>query len=68
VYYNFLTGELLVNGLPLTRLPEQYERHDDYERLFGSLILNVMPSNLPGMRFYTTQKFQGHTVHFGMQD
>jgi hypothetical protein len=68
VHYNILTGELLVNGLPLTRLPEQYERHDDYERLFGSLILNVMPSNLPGMRFCTTQKFQGHIVHFGMQD
>ncbi|KAG7408180.1 hypothetical protein Forpe1208_v012432 [Fusarium oxysporum f. sp. rapae] len=68
VHYNILTGELLVNGLPLTRLPEQYERHDDYERLFRSLILNVMPSNLPGMRFCTTQQFQGHIVHFGMQD
>ncbi|EWZ78101.1 hypothetical protein FOWG_17578 [Fusarium oxysporum f. sp. lycopersici MN25] len=67
VHYNILTGELLVNGLPLTRLPEQYERHDDYERLFGSLILNVMPSNLPGMRFCTTQQFEGHIVHFGMQ-
>ncbi|KAF5698569.1 hypothetical protein FMUND_15060 [Fusarium mundagurra] len=68
VHYNILTGELLVNGLPLARLPEQYERHDDYERLFGSLILNVMPSNLSGMRFCTTQQFQGHIVHFGMQD
>ncbi|GKU07943.1 unnamed protein product [Fusarium langsethiae] len=68
VHYNILTGELLVNGLPLARLPEQYERHNDYERLFGSLILNVMPSNLPGMRFCTTQQFQGHIVHFGMQD
>ncbi|KAJ0126681.1 Uncharacterized protein HZ326_30217, partial [Fusarium oxysporum f. sp. albedinis] len=68
VHYNILTGELLVNGLPLTRLPEQYERHDDYERLFEGLILNVMPSNLPGMRFCTTQQFQGHIVHFGMQD
>ncbi|KAH6974679.1 hypothetical protein EDB80DRAFT_830861 [Ilyonectria destructans] len=68
VHLNILTGELLVNGLPLTRLPKEYERHDDYERLFRSLILNVMPSNLPGMRFCTTQRFQGHTVHFGMQD
>ncbi|KAJ4177155.1 hypothetical protein NW755_014012 [Fusarium falciforme] len=68
VHLNILTGELLVNGLPLSGLPKQYERHDDYERLFGSLILNVMPSNLPGMRFCTTQRFQGHTVHFGMQD
>ncbi|KAJ9413498.1 hypothetical protein QL093DRAFT_2594586 [Fusarium oxysporum] len=57
VHYNILTGELL-----------QYERHDDYERLFEGLILNVMPSNLPGMRFCTTQQFQGHIVHFGMQD
>ncbi|KAH6961733.1 hypothetical protein BKA56DRAFT_647758 [Ilyonectria sp. MPI-CAGE-AT-0026] len=68
VHLNILTGELLVNGLPLSRLPKEYERHDDYERLFRGLILNVTPSNLPGMRFCTTQRFQGHTVHFGIQD
>ncbi|VTO88436.1 unnamed protein product [Fusarium graminearum] len=68
VHVDILAGELLVNGSPLARLPEDYERHDSYKRLFGGLVLEVMPSNIPGMRFCTKQQFQGHTVHFGMQD
>ncbi|CAF3497814.1 unnamed protein product [Fusarium graminearum] len=68
VHVDILAGELLVNGSPLARLPENYERHDSYKRLFGGLVLEVMPSNIPGMRFCTKQQFQGHTVHFGMQD
>ncbi|UZP32271.1 hypothetical protein NXS19_000087 [Fusarium pseudograminearum] len=68
VHIDILAGELLVNGSPLARLPREYERHDSYKRLFGGLVLEVMPSNIPGMRFCTKQQFQDHTVHFGMQD
>lgn len=68
VHLNILTGMLLVDGLPLSRLPPGYEEHHDYERLFGSLVLEVMPSSLPGMRFSTTKSFRGYVVHFGMQD
>ncbi|KAI8648277.1 hypothetical protein NCS55_01496600 [Fusarium keratoplasticum] len=68
VHLDIFTGELLVNGSPLARLPREYERHDNYKRLFGGLVLKVMPSNLPGMRFCTAQLFQGNTIHFGMHD
>ncbi|KAM0540722.1 hypothetical protein ACHAPJ_013526 [Fusarium lateritium] len=68
VHLSILTGELLVNGSPLSRLPRDYEVHEDYQRLFGSMILDVMPSDLPGMRFSATRAFHGYTVHFGMQD
>ncbi|EXK26577.1 hypothetical protein FOMG_16823 [Fusarium oxysporum f. sp. melonis 26406] len=68
VHLDILTGELLVNGSPLASLPREYERHDIYKRLFGGLVLEVMPSNMPGMRFCTTQQFQGNTVYFGRQD
>lgn len=37
VHFNLLDGDLLVNGLPLTRLPEKYERHATYRRLFGEV-------------------------------
>lgn len=67
VHVNILTGELLINGDPLSRLPREYEVHKDYEKLFGSFGLDVMPSSCPGMRFCSTQTFQGHTVHFGRQ-
>ncbi|EEU36845.1 uncharacterized protein NECHADRAFT_94047 [Fusarium vanettenii 77-13-4] len=68
VHFSILTGELLVNGLPLSRLPREFELHTDYNRLFGSLSLDVMPSTLPGMQFCATRPIQGHSVHFGMQD
>ncbi|RSM04293.1 hypothetical protein CEP52_006878 [Fusarium oligoseptatum] len=68
VHFSLLTGELLVNGLPLSRLPREFELHADYNRLFGSLSLDVMPSTLPGMQFCATRPIQGHAVHFGMQD
>jgi len=37
VHYNVLDGSLLVNGLPLTRLPQHYELHCTYRRLFGEV-------------------------------
>ncbi|KAF5986478.1 hypothetical protein FCOIX_1537 [Fusarium coicis] len=65
---NILTGELLVNGSPLARLPREYNMHEDYGRLFGSMVLDVAPSDVPGMRFSATREFQGYTAHFGMQN
>ncbi|KXH25073.1 hypothetical protein CSIM01_12989 [Colletotrichum simmondsii] len=67
VQLDILTGELLVNGVPLSRLPEGYEDHLDYRRLFKGLSLHVMPSMYPGMAFCTTQSLHGYGIHFGRQ-
>ncbi|KAH7019555.1 hypothetical protein EDB80DRAFT_632634 [Ilyonectria destructans] len=67
VRLNILTGELLVNGLPLSRLPWSYSTHPHYQRLFERLALDVMPSPLHGMHFSSTETFVGHKVHFAMQ-
>ncbi|KAG5659563.1 hypothetical protein KAF25_002122 [Fusarium avenaceum] len=67
VHFNVLTGELLVNGDPLSRLPRDYTIHEDHSRLFGSMILDVRPSDVSGMRFSATREFLGYTIHFGMQ-
>ncbi|KAJ8109131.1 hypothetical protein OPT61_g7683 [Boeremia exigua] len=64
---NILTGELLVNDLPSSRLPLQYVCHHDYKRLFKDFLLLVMPSTIPGMTFCTAQPFHGYTAHFGRQ-
>ena len=37
VQYNLLNGTLLVNGLPLNRLPSEYESHPTFRRLFGKV-------------------------------
>lgn len=67
VLYNTMTGELLVNGSPLSRLPASYKSHPLYPPLFGRTTLDVMPSFLPGMSFSGKNTFQGYEVRFGMQ-
>lgn len=65
---NLLTGELLVNGNPLSRLPRSYEVHKDYRKLFGAFILDVMPSSSPGMKFCSSKDVEGYAAHFSMDD
>ncbi|KAJ6005943.1 hypothetical protein N7451_003887 [Penicillium sp. IBT 35674x] len=67
VHYNLLTGELLVDGLPLARLPSEYEFHKTYRTLFGKFQLEVMPSSSPGMQFSCQTQYLGHTVHLGKE-
>ena len=67
VHYNLLTGELLVDGLPLARLPSEYESHPTYRSLFGKSQLDVMPSNAPGMQFSCQTQYSGYTVHLGKE-
>lgn len=37
VHFDLLEGSLLVNGLPLTRLPHKYQTHATFQRLFGKV-------------------------------
>ncbi|KAJ6785676.1 hypothetical protein PWT90_00969 [Aphanocladium album] len=67
VHLNILTGALLANGMPLSRLPPEYQLHSDYKRILKDLLLHVMPSMAPGMAFCTTHLLHGYTVHFGLQ-
>ncbi|KAJ5168683.1 uncharacterized protein N7482_004277 [Penicillium canariense] len=67
VHYNLLTGEFLVDGLPLARLPSDYQCHKTYRRLFGTSHLEVMPSSSPGMQFSCQKEHMGHVVHLGKQ-
>ncbi|XDG05212.1 hypothetical protein ABKA04_004827 [Annulohypoxylon sp. FPYF3050] len=68
VHISLLTGELLVNGSPLSRLPKEYERHEMYPTLFGKSALEAFPSSVSGMRFALKKAFNGHRVYLGMSD
>lgn len=37
VHYNIVSGELLVDGRPLGRIPREFAKHPLYQRLFGSV-------------------------------
>lgn len=65
VHFNILTGELLVNGLPLDRLPRKYEDHGSYRTLFGNSAIEVMPTATPGMDFAAKRMYSGHELDFG---
>lgn len=67
VHVNLLSGELLVNGLPLTRLPAEFLKHQLYRPLFSSSALEVAPTNEPGMLFSAKELYHGHELHFGME-
>jgi len=66
VHFNVLTGELLVNGLPLDRLRHKYENHQSYRTLFGHSAIEVMPTVVPGMDFAAKRDFSGYEIQFGM--
>ncbi|KPA36751.1 hypothetical protein FLAG1_10461 [Fusarium langsethiae] len=68
VHLSALTGELLVDGCPLSRLPREFIRHENYQKLFGFMVLDVAPSDLSGMRFCAIKTFCDFKVHFGIQD
>ncbi|KAJ9225449.1 hypothetical protein DTO169C6_2182 [Paecilomyces variotii] len=67
VQYNLLTGELFVNGHRLSRLPSEYEQHSSYLALFGRACLEIMPSDIPGMRFSSKRRYAGYTVHLNLE-
>ncbi|KAH0439221.1 hypothetical protein CcaCcLH18_03016 [Colletotrichum camelliae] len=63
VHFCLLTGELLVDGVPLDHLPREYLSHLTYQRLFGRLSLEIVPTAVPGMEFSSKAVFRDHSVH-----
>lgn len=67
VHYNLLTGELLVNGLPLDQPPAHYRKSPLFQVLFGDATVEVMPASKAGFIFSTKRKFGGCAVDLGME-
>ncbi|EIW79093.1 hypothetical protein CONPUDRAFT_107198 [Coniophora puteana RWD-64-598 SS2] len=68
VHYDLLSGALLVEGKPLARLPSSITQHQTYAQLFAEQILEVVPSDIPGMQYATKVLIQNHQVFFGLVD
>lgn len=67
VHFNLLTAELLVNGLPLSRLPVQYTQHHLYSSLFDKVPIEVMSTDEPGMEFFAMHPVWCYNLNFGME-
>lgn len=68
VLFDLLTGQLLVEGHRLGRLPEAYSAHPTYKRVFGNQVLDVLISSRAGMKYMTQKEIQGFEVFFAIQD
>ncbi|KAE9567462.1 hypothetical protein CGMCC3_g16424 [Colletotrichum fructicola] len=66
VHFGLVSGEFLVDGVPLDRLPANYRKHPAYRTLFGRLSLDIMPSPVPGMQYSSTADYAGHEVHVAL--
>jgi hypothetical protein len=66
VHLNILTAELLVDGLPLARLPSEYLAHSMYKPLFSASALEVVPTDEPGLKFSAKTTYYDYKLHFGM--
>ncbi|KAH9826656.1 Protein of unknown function (DUF3645) [Teratosphaeria destructans] len=66
VDYNLISGELLVDGLPLNTPPQSYRKRALYKTLFGRSVVEVMPSSSAGFTFTAKGKWEGCTVQLGM--
>lgn len=78
VHYNILSGQLLVGGNPLGRVPDMYEQDPMFRRIFGGVglpasywlhhanpsqrILYVFASDMSGMTYSTAQPINDHQV------
>jgi hypothetical protein len=66
VHYNLLSGELLVNGVPLDQPPPEYRTQPLYKTLFGDAIVEVMPATSTGFRYSTKRTWGGNEVQIGL--
>ncbi|KAF2019066.1 hypothetical protein BU24DRAFT_439393 [Aaosphaeria arxii CBS 175.79] len=64
IHFNLLTAELLVNGVPFSKLPVDYRTHPTYKLLFNSTSLDVVPSISPEFSFSTIRSYHDYQIHF----
>lgn len=68
VHFNLATGNLLVCGRPLSRLPNEYRVNVLYRSIFGDLDLDVFTADVEDMEYMSRTLFEGHQVYLGMRD
>lgn len=62
VHYNLFTGELLIDGLPSGKVPEDYKQQPLFQRILGPAVPSVFASDLPGMVYRVARPIYGNEV------
>lgn len=67
--YNLLTGQFLMDHMPISSLPQEYLIDDTYRRLFGERVIKVFPKKLEKTVFSAEKpQFEHFPIHFGKGD
>lgn len=65
VEYNYRYGLLLVDGMPVGKLPSDHSTSAVLQELFGNQSLLTFPSNLKGMQYQLCISPYGNQIHVG---
>ena len=68
IHYHLLEGHLLVDRMPLGRLPAKIRDSKIITELFGNQHLLTFPSGLSGMTYMLDTPKNGHQIHFGFRN
>ncbi|OAA50407.1 hypothetical protein NOR_00857 [Metarhizium rileyi] len=66
ILFDVLTSQILMNGLPSGKLPQNIQDHPSFSTFFGHARLDVDECNEPGMQYQTVHKIHGHEVSLGL--
>ena len=67
VLYDLLDGVLLVDGVPLGRLPRMYTESENYLRILGAQLIRVLTADMEGMYYMSAQPINGYVIYFGIR-
>lgn len=67
ILLNIIEGTLLVDGQPLSRLPDEYIKGGCFQQFLGDRLCLTYPSSLPGMRYMLAGLIEGNQVHLGLR-
>ncbi|PWY88271.1 hypothetical protein BO70DRAFT_419943 [Aspergillus heteromorphus CBS 117.55] len=65
IHFHILEGHILVDGIPLGKLPSDISNSETLKELFGNQRLFAFPSNLPGMNYALAIDKEGYQIHLG---
>ena len=68
VDYNIIEGIFKIDGHPLGKLPEEYNKDKFFKYVFGDRAYLTYPSSMPGMIYMLACDFHGHQIHIGVRD
>ena len=68
VHFHILDGTLLINGMHLGKLPDQFLQTEGFREVFGmEKVFWIWPSMLPGMIYMAASLLDRHEIHFGLR-